>query len=314
MAPRITDSQRKAVLELLAQGVDREMIAARVGVTPGQVSAVAAHVKMGTYEKHGVHGTVVEFTPPEGRERVHELLEEISATSRRSQTASSLNRILIGADAEMNEEVFWNPDPSNGAANPHMLILGESGFGKTYAVCCMLTELAQQKIPSIVFDYGQGFAVESSPRQFVEYAKPIELRASREGVAINPLQLFPSDVHGPVNVAQRVADTFQRVYPRICVQQHAIMRQAVLDVLVDEGIIPESRTSWDNSPPSFASLQRKLHTYAENPSHPQRRIASSVASHISTMFVFNTFQDNGLSLNWQEMLDSEGHVFVIQLK
>jgi len=195
-----------------------------------------------------------------------------------------------------------------------MLILGESGFGKTYSICCIMTELAQQETPSIVFDYGQGFAIGSSPRRFVEYAKPIEIRASREGVAINPLQLFPADVYGPVNVAQRVADTFQRVYPRIGVQQHAILRQAVLDVMIDEGIIPESQTSWGNSPPPFASLQRKLHMYAENPSHPQRRIASSVASHISTIFVFNTFQDNGLSLDWQNMLDGGNRVFVIQLK
>jgi hypothetical protein len=242
---------------------------------------------------------------------VHGLLEEIGAVNRRSPAASSFNRFLIGVDAEMGEEVFWNPDPSNGAANPHMLILGESGFGKTYAICGILTELAQQKIPSIVFDYGQGFAVESSPRQFVERAKPIELQASREGVSINPLQLFPADVHGPANVAQRVADTFQRVYPQIGVQQHAILRQAVLDVMIDEGIVPESRMSWDHSPPPFASLQRKLQTYAENPSHPQRRIASSVASHISTMFVFNTFQGNELSLDWREMIESGGHVFVI---
>jgi DNA phosphorothioation-dependent restriction protein DptH len=165
-----------------------------------------------------------------------------------------------------------------------------------------------------VFDYGQGFAVESSTRQFVEYAKPIEIRASHEGVAINPLQLFASDVHGPLNVAQRVADTFRRVYPQIGVQQHAILRQAVLDVMIDEGIIPESRTSWDNSAPPFASLQGKLLTYAENLSHPQRRIAASVAAHISTMFVFDTFRDNGLSLDWQAMLESGGRVFVIQLK
>jgi DNA phosphorothioation-dependent restriction protein DptH len=314
MPPRITNSQRKVVLGLLAQGFDRETIAVRVGVTPGQVSAVAAHVKMGTYEKHGVHDTIVEYMPPERRERVNELLEGIGTASRRSRAESSLNRILIGVDAETDAEVFWNPDPANGAANPHMLILGESGFGKTYAICCILTELAQQKTPSIVFDYGQGFAIESSPRQFVEYTKPIEIRASREGVALNPLQLFPSDVHGPVNVAQRVADTFQRVYPQIGVQQHAILRQAVLDVMIDDGILPESRTSWGNSPPSFVALQRKLHTYAENPSHPQRRIASSVASHISTMFVFNTFQDSGLALDWQEMLESGGHAFVIQLK
>ena len=314
MPPRITDSQRKAVLALLAQGLARETVAAQVGVTPGQVSAVAAHLKMGTYEQHGAHTIITQSTPPAGRERVHDLLEEIGVASRRVQTVSGLKCILVGVDAETDEEVFWNPAPSNGAVYPHMLILGESGFGKTYAICCLLAELAQSKIPSIVFDYGQGFTTGASPRHFIEYAKPIEIRASHEGVAINPLQLFPSDVHGPVNVAQRVADTFQRVYSQIGVQQHTILRKAVLDVLIDEGIIPEDRASWDHSPPPFAALQHKLHMYAENPSHPQRRIASSVASHISTMFVFNTFQDHGLPLDWQDMLDSRGHVFVIQLK
>ena len=201
MPPRITDSQRKAVLALLAQGLAREMVVAQVGVTPGQVSAVAAHMKMGIYEKHGAYATVAQSTPPEGRERVHALLEEIGVASRKAPTILGLNHILSGVDAETDEEVFWNSDPSHGAVNPHMLILGESGFGKTYAICCLLAEFAQNQIPSIVFDYGQGFATGTSPRHFVDYAKPIEIKASHEGVAINPIQLFPSDIHGPVNVA-----------------------------------------------------------------------------------------------------------------
>src|SRR5439155_6279940 len=111
MPPRITDNQRKAVLALLAQGLDREMVAAQVGVTPGQVSAVAAHMKMGTYEKHGAHATIAQSTQPAGRERVHDLLEEIGVASRRVQTTSGLNHILIGVDAETDEEVFWYPPP-----------------------------------------------------------------------------------------------------------------------------------------------------------------------------------------------------------
>jgi len=51
MPPRITDSQRKMVLELLAQGFDRETVAVRVGVTRGQVSAVVTHVKVGNYDQ-----------------------------------------------------------------------------------------------------------------------------------------------------------------------------------------------------------------------------------------------------------------------
>ena len=50
MGKRITREQREAVLNMLAEGQDRETIAAMVGVTPGQVSAISAHVTMGTYQ------------------------------------------------------------------------------------------------------------------------------------------------------------------------------------------------------------------------------------------------------------------------
>ena len=184
---------------------------------------------------------------------------------------------------------------------------------KRTPICCILTELAQQKTPSIGSTTDR--ALPSRRPLDSLWNTPSRLKSGRaEGVAINPLQLFPADIHGPVNVAQRIADTFQRVYPQVGVQQHAMLRQAVLDVMVDEGIIPESQSSWNNAPPPFAALQHKLLSYAESPSHPQRRIASSVAAHISTLFVFNTFQDHGLSLDWQSMLDGEGRVFVIQLK
>src|SRR5262245_41086571 len=49
MPKRITPEQRQAVLRMLSQGLDRDTIAAAVGVTPGQVSALSAHVRMGTY-------------------------------------------------------------------------------------------------------------------------------------------------------------------------------------------------------------------------------------------------------------------------
>ena len=46
----------------------------------------------------------------------------------------------------------------------------------------------------------------------------------------------------------------------------------------------------------------------------QGSVAASVASHVSTMFVFNTFRPSGLRLDWREMLASENRAFVLQLK
>jgi hypothetical protein len=42
--------------------------------------------------------------------------------------------------------------------NPHVLILGESGTGKTYSISCLTAELAQEGGVSMVFDSGQGFS------------------------------------------------------------------------------------------------------------------------------------------------------------
>lgn len=44
-----TEDQKKEILKLLEQGLNRDQIARRVGVSPGSVSAVKAHRTMGTY-------------------------------------------------------------------------------------------------------------------------------------------------------------------------------------------------------------------------------------------------------------------------
>jgi DNA phosphorothioation-dependent restriction protein DptH len=290
---------------MLAEGLDRETIATAVGVSPGQVSAVAAHVKMGTYALPDV--------TLESRARAQRLLGRTSQTKEDSCGLNPFRPILLGSDTEKHAQVFWNPDPAIGTANPHVLILGESGFGKTYAICCLLAELAQRGISSIVFDYGQGFTHASAPPKFWNWVKPIEIQAARDGIDINPLTILSFDRLGPLNVAQRIADTFSRVYPKIGVQQHAVLRQAVLDVMADHGIIADDPATWGNQLPVFESIHHKLVFYASSPLNAHSGVAASVASHISTMFVFNTFRPSGLKLTWDRVIKSAAKVIVIQL-
>ncbi|HET6878606.1 MAG TPA: type IV secretion system DNA-binding domain-containing protein [Pirellulales bacterium] len=194
------------------------------------------------------------------------------------------------------------------------MIVGESGSGKTYAICCLLAELARQGVVSIVFDYGQGFSRQSLSPEFVQAVKVVELHASRDGIDVNPLRIFPSDVHGPVNAAQRVADTFARVYPKIGVQQHAVLRQAVLDVLYKAGINGDDRNTWAADPPAFKNLHDRLNEVAANGTGGMARHAASVASHVATLFFFNTLRPNGQKLDWAKMLRAKATVFVIQLR
>jgi len=308
---KMTEDQRMAVLQSLARGVDRETIARQVGVTPGQVSAMAAHVTMGTY----CLPAVSPINPVEdGQGTLSSLIERLPMAREGAAGEAHIAPILLGKDVESNEETFWNPDPRAGSVNPHVLVLGESGFGKTYTISCLLTELSRQGVTCVVFDYGQGFSLDTVPEEFVQHAHPLEIHASRDGIDINPLQIFPSDVHGPVNVAQRVADTFSRVYRRLGIQQHAVLRQAILDVMEDAGISGASSQDPKTVIPSFDSVHGKLDEFASNPHDPQGRIAKAVASHISTIFVYNTFRPTGLKLAWGQMLKAETKVFIIQLK
>lgn len=313
MPKKVTPVQRQAILQMLGQGQDRDTIAVAVGVTPGQVSAISAHVKMGTYVLPEPSEQPPALTPI-APERTTNLLRQFQKLEDADEREVQLNPILLGIDAETSEEVYWNPDQIRGTPNPHVLILGESGTGKTYSISCLTAELAQAGVISIVFDYGQGFSPKALPDEFVDATNPIELHAGRDGVDINPLQIFPSDLHGPINVAQRVADTFARVYKKIGVQQHAVLRQAVLDVMADTGILADAADTWSSDLPAFAEVQRKLSEYGANPLNPQSRFAASAASHVSTLFVFNTFRPNGQRLSWTDMLAAHNHVVVIQLK
>src|SRR5579862_5339431 len=126
MPKKVTPEQRQAVLHLLAQGQDRDTIAAAVGVTPGQVSAVSAHVKMGTYALPDP-GNAMGNVELRHSDRTANVLRQLEKLERDESKERHLQPILLGTDVENGGKVYWNPDQACGTPNPHVLILGESG-------------------------------------------------------------------------------------------------------------------------------------------------------------------------------------------
>jgi len=283
MTARLTEIQKARVLEMLDKGLPTKEIAASVGLTAGQVSAVMAHRKMGTYA---------------------------ARTPESNEISRERSGVFLGRTTDARRELFWNPKR---AVNPHMLILGESGFGKTYSMSCLLAELQRANIASLVFDYGQGFTRESAPEGFSEFVCPIELEAARRGVQINPFEIFPFDLHGPTTVAQRVADTLARIYRNLGVQQHAIIREAILDVFKEAGIFAKLASSWNRELPTFDDVQSKLFEFSDDPSRVDRKVAKAAASHISSLFIFDLFRDDGEPIRWNDLISSGG-VTVFQLR
>ncbi len=323
---------RNQILRLLAAGRDKSSIAEEVGASKAQVAAVAAHVTMGTYKlptlneplenstRSSASSTRSSRSAPQPRSPAASLEQPdppnplaVLEPSEDAMTEGSKNRpmvpIVLGL-AEDGQPVTWSPDPAGGSQNPHVLILGSSGSGKTYATLCLIAELAQRGIPSVVFDYGQGFSLEALPQEFLALTNVVELDLAREGVSLNPLRVTEADLLGPTMVAQRFADSMSRVFPQIGVQQHAALREAVLTTLRRAGITSEPKT-WTLPPPPLHELRETLREASEGSSG---RHAASVEAHISSLFVFNTFRPAGRHLSWESVLKSRKCVTVLQLR
>jgi DNA phosphorothioation-dependent restriction protein DptH len=230
------------------------------------------------------------------------------------KTSSAELSIPVGRDSRSGDIRYWRPGRDSGLPNPHLMIMGESGTGKTYSTQCLCAEFVQRKIPVIVFDFGQGFVIPTAPEEFAQYAYPVEIEAAREGISISPLTIFNEDIHGPVNVAQRIADTFARIYHGVGVQQHAVLREAIIEVFARAGIHSSKRETWSRPPPPFVEVKDILNEMAGDRQNPNRKYASSVASHISTLFVFDTFRSGGVRLNWGDLISSGDHTYIIQLR
>lgn len=263
---------------------------------------------MGTYSKSSSNAVDQADVRTDGRPFQTES-SRVGETDLRDDTG-----IVIGRELVAQRTVRWNPFPNTGAPNPHVLIIGESGYGKSYAIAALITELAQQGIRSIIFDYAQGFSSHNAPPNFYQFARPVEIDAAQCGIDINPLQPFPFDIHGPVSVAQRVADTFRRIYPQLGVQQHALLRQTVLDVLTDGPVESSQAERWHFTPPPFSRLYDALLARSQDYENPSRRLAATLAAHVSTLFVFNTFRSDGLQLQWDRLLSGDRNVLILNLR
>lgn len=297
----MTDEQRDLILKYLGMGWDKEEIAKAVGVSKMQVAAVCAHSTMKTYRKEKyVEKDVL-------------ISQNIEKSIPEAENKYSERAVLIGMETNSNNKIYWDPNPQSGIGNPHLMIIGESGYGKTYATQCLITELVQKNIPSVIFDYGQGFALNTVSQLFLQFANPTEILASARGIDINPLEIFTTDINGPINVAVRVSDTFNRIY-NIGIQQHSILQNAILNNFRDRGIFKEDINTWTNDPPFLSNMKEKLDEMSSLKGSPEQKIAAKLNSHISTFFIFNTFRKNGEEVSWKKIINSKHTVHIIQLK
>ena len=150
--------------------------------------------------------------------------------------------ISLGRDSFSDDPLEWQLDVKG---NPHLLIAGLPGMGKTTCLVNMCKQMVAAGVRPIVFSYHEdidaGIAGRSSGFvRFIDF----------EGLGFNPLR-----IHGQqsktayLDVAGTIRDIFAAIFPELGDIQGDRIRRAIKDSFVEGGW--EDATTSDNDVPAF---------------------------------------------------------------
>lgn len=210
-------------------------------------------------------------------------------------------RMRLGEDIHTHTSFYWEFGHKE-LNNRHLLINGNSGCGKTYAIQTLLMEQAQQGISSVIFDYTAGFTASKLDPAFKSaLGKKIQQRVVRQHkLPVNPFQKhdikIDEDLYIPeddTDIATKIANIFQKVYA-FGDQQKSTIYTAIMNGLNKHG-----------DQMSFAHMAEELEAIGN-------KTAESVLSKIRPFIDLDPFTLEE-PFDWGEIRDSDGIVYVIQL-
>lgn len=210
-------------------------------------------------------------------------------------------KILIGTKDTNNAPVYWHYGHAS-LSNRHILIFGSSGSGKTYGIQCLLAEMAQQGLNSLIIDYTDGFLPNQVEKRFAELATPKDHYIYSEQLPLSPFRRqkqiidpsIPAFEEKSFDVASRVSSIFTSVFNTMGDQQAAILSR-----VIETGIENSDSFSLDD----VLALLKEEGSTGEN-----------LANKLEPFIKSRPFQEQAKS-SWKQMLESsENKVHVLQLK
>lgn len=208
-------------------------------------------------------------------------------------------KILIGRK-QNQEPVYWHyGHPS--LSNRHILIFGSSGSGKTYAIQCLLSEMAHQHLNSIIIDYTDGFLPAHLESTFSQICFPKNHIIIQNPLPINPFTKYkitidpsiPPIEETPFIVASRVESIFSSIFD-LGEQQKAALTKVITMGLQEEEFF------------SFEILLKKLQQEGSS--------GITLARKIELLIANKPFQ-NGDTSFWGDLIkDKKNWAHILQLK
>ena len=144
-------------------------------------------------------------------------------------SAGGAFNILLGKTVSSDEPVFWKPSTSS---NPHLMIVGLPGMGKTTSLLSITQQMVQQGGSPIVFSYHEDFdariadIIPGITINFVDY----------DGLGFNPLRvLTPENPLAYLDNASNLRDIFSAVFPDLGDLQVERIRDSIKKSYLENG-------------------------------------------------------------------------------
>jgi hypothetical protein len=157
--------------------------------------------------------------------------------------------ILLGESVQSGDPVIWTVDIRS---NPHLMVVGLPGMGKTHCLVNLCSQLANNKIVPIVFSYHEDIDDRLSSRvarvNFIDY----------NGLGFNPMKVTRPNPSAFIDNASMVRDIFSAIFPDLGDLQLEYLRSAVKDTYASLGWGRNVEASERPPVPSFQSVYDSL--------------------------------------------------------
>lgn len=185
---------------------------------------------------------------PGSTERVAES-EQTPAVSVK-QTAIEIPSVSFGVDALSGADVRW---PLTVRGNPHLLVAGLPGMGKTTCLLNLCKQMLTISIRPIIFSYHQD--IDEKLQALVESVRFVDFH----GLGFNPLRVIDRQSRmAYLDVAGALRDIFTAIFPELGDIQGERIRRAIKDSFIENGWDDPSATAESLHEPTFKRFLEML--------------------------------------------------------